>query len=573
MSGRVGAEPAVPVERSPAVGGKVDRGPPSPIPLFSAYPAHRPFLNWHPISPRCPPTSAFPESNGTAVCTALLNLQRKLQQLESERHDARKQVSLLASRLRAYRLALAQRYAGKETEAASPVITQIPQNSSSQPHAALLSNCSPSGARASVEDRGEQIIFKTGKEHRMREIEREGPKPEWGPGEQGGSTPHDEHSTCKGGLVHFGKKLERLEKEYLRLSATQCLTQLQSGIERNTMLIHHLSPPSHETLRRPSQNCVEEDAMGSGKDAAGPGQGEITFTKSCQMESNVSKRKVGNHEGDLHRGECPFENQNGEQPKETRHPGLVGKRRRNKSAVKDRDPRYHYRLNLKRLPFVVGTSSSPSQALPGRLHSLLHSLKQHQPRLCCRDNDPSTQRSFQQQFPALHPGSESPPLPSTENLEDLLLALQDEFDHMTLEQQQLKSRVECASPQRRDELNAELAAITTRLENKIAQLTALGRFTELRKMHRETRGRGSVLRKEGGRSGGGAESRDSGNPKEGKMERGEAETVKKGKIVKRGRDIPGSRKVIAAHGTSSLQLFRDVKLLQASLAPADVGWS
>uniref|UniRef100_UPI00358F2C15 centrosomal protein of 57 kDa-like isoform X1 n=2 Tax=Myxine glutinosa TaxID=7769 RepID=UPI00358F2C15 len=576
MSDHVGPEPAVPVERHPAVGGNVGRGSPSPTPLFSAYPAHRPFLNWHPISLRCPPTSAFPESNGTAVCTALLSLWRKIQQLESERNDARKQMSLLTSRLRAYRLTLAKRYTGKETEAASHVVSQTPHNSSNQFSASLLPNFSPSRVRGSVEDRDEQIVFKTGKEHGMREIERAGPRPAWGPVEQGGNRLHSEHSSCKGGLVHVGNKLDRLEKEYLHLSATQCLAQdkmqdleqklqqeekerqvvmettamLQTGIENNKMLIHRLLPPSQRTLRSPSHNCVEENAMQPGKDVAGLGKEGIKLTKNGRMESG-SKTKVG-YQGHLHRGECPFENQNGEQPKEARHQTV------------DRGPRYHYHLNLKQLPFVVGTSSNPSQSLPGRLHSLLHSLKQHQPRLCCRENDPSTERSLPQQLPALHSGSQSPPSPSTEELDDLLLAVQDAFDHMTLEQRQLKRRMECAPPQRRDELNAELAAITTRLENKTAQLR---RVIELTKVHRETRGRGSLLRKEGDQGKGRADFRYSHDQNGGKMDREEAETVRKGKFVTHDRDVTGSR------GTSSLRLFRDVKLLQASLAPADVGWS
>uniref|UniRef100_I3K6I7 Centrosomal protein 57kDa-like protein 1 n=1 Tax=Oreochromis niloticus TaxID=8128 RepID=I3K6I7_ORENI len=118
----------------------------------------------------------------------------------------------------------------------------------------------------------------------------------------------------------------------------------------------------------------------------------------------------------------------------------------------------------KKMPFVAGTSTSPSHSVHANVQSILHMMKHHQPQLC-------------QRVSALH-RSEKPnrlPVdPSLSSLADLLLALQDELGQMSFEHQELVRQIDGAqNPEQRQDLQRELEMLVTRMEDKGSQITKL----------------------------------------------------------------------------------------------------
>ncbi|XP_068199173.1 centrosomal protein CEP57L1 isoform X2 [Antennarius striatus] len=133
------------------------------------------------------------------------------------------------------------------------------------------------------------------------------------------------------------------------------------------------------------------------------------------------------------------------------------------------------------VPFITGTSTSPSHSLHANMQSLLHMMKHHQPRLCqrlgvLRGPAGGAKKRLQKDFPqspaagrSLMAADQSP-----ESLSDLLLALQDELGHMSFEQQELAGRIDAAGdPERRRDLQGQLEGLGARMEEKAAQISKL----------------------------------------------------------------------------------------------------
>nr|XP_046228502.1 centrosomal protein CEP57L1 [Scatophagus argus] len=139
----------------------------------------------------------------------------------------------------------------------------------------------------------------------------------------------------------------------------------------------------------------------------------------------------------------------------------------------------------KKMPFVAGTSTSPSHSVHANIQSILHMMKHHQPQLCeqvsalqrsgCRVKK-SLQKDFSQSSKTSHKPDRDPeqadqPLGS---LSDLLLALQDELGQMSFEHQELMSHIDATSHQeQRQDLQRELERLVARMEEKGAQITKL----------------------------------------------------------------------------------------------------
>ncbi|CAJ1078128.1 centrosomal protein CEP57L1 [Xyrichtys novacula] len=140
---------------------------------------------------------------------------------------------------------------------------------------------------------------------------------------------------------------------------------------------------------------------------------------------------------------------------------------------------------LKKLPFVAGTSTSPSHSVHANVQSILHMMKHHQPQLCERvsslhKSGVTVKKSLQKHFPAStttsqksgkEPQEEEQPLGS---LSDLLLALQDELGQMSFEHQELSGQIDAAkSREQRQDLERELERLVARMEEKGVQITKL----------------------------------------------------------------------------------------------------
>ncbi|XP_029592919.1 centrosomal protein CEP57L1 isoform X2 [Salmo trutta] len=132
-----------------------------------------------------------------------------------------------------------------------------------------------------------------------------------------------------------------------------------------------------------------------------------------------------------------------------------------------------------KLPFVAGTSTSPSHSVHANMQSVLHMMKHHQPHLCERVRSLRRSGSAGARR-ALHRApstSTSPPGlagPALGSLSELLLALQDELGQMSFEHQELVCQIDATRCRdTREDLERELELLVKRMEEKGSQITKL----------------------------------------------------------------------------------------------------
>ncbi|XP_049613062.1 centrosomal protein CEP57L1 isoform X1 [Syngnathus scovelli] len=133
----------------------------------------------------------------------------------------------------------------------------------------------------------------------------------------------------------------------------------------------------------------------------------------------------------------------------------------------------------KRIPFVAGTSTSPSHSVHANMQSILHMFKHHHPQLCERlsalhcSGGAGARKSLRMdvQLAAQEP---EPDAQSLGSLSDLLLALQDELGQMGFEHQELMRQIDATQQmEQRNKLQRELESIVARMDKKGAQIIKL----------------------------------------------------------------------------------------------------
>ncbi|MGH0135708.1 UNVERIFIED_CONTAM: hypothetical protein FKN15_026192 [Acipenser sinensis] len=138
-------------------------------------------------------------------------------------------------------------------------------------------------------------------------------------------------------------------------------------------------------------------------------------------------------------------------------------------------PIYH---KAKALPFVAGTSTSPSHSVRANVQNVLHIMKYHNPKLydgshalhvrSPRSTDPAEKRSFRR------PASSCSATSSVGSLSELLLALQDELGQMSFEHQELVKQIQdTRKTEVREDLERELDCLVKRMEVKGDQICKL----------------------------------------------------------------------------------------------------
>ncbi|XP_036418655.1 centrosomal protein of 57 kDa isoform X2 [Colossoma macropomum] len=235
-------------------------------------------------------------------------------------------------------------------------------------------------------------------------------------------------------------------------------------------------------------------------------------------------------------------------------PHKSSKNKKKKVASKPLQQQYshaqpHYRLSLGDVPFVAGTSTGASHSVRANVQHVLHLLKQHNRQLCnervlgdtplANGKGPSERQSS---------SSSSSSSSCSEELSDLLLALQDEFGTMSFEHQELGKQIQaCRSDRLRQDLEREMENLVKKMEGKGEQIAKVRRHQALmEKMKKQSRRR----------SPGGGEVKVTTTV----STRGRAaEPVK----VK---SRPGGR------SKDSLRLLRDMRSLQTSLRTDQVSW-
>ncbi|KAM8832665.1 centrosomal protein CEP57L1 isoform 2-T2 [Spinachia spinachia] len=148
------------------------------------------------------------------------------------------------------------------------------------------------------------------------------------------------------------------------------------------------------------------------------------------------------------------------------------------------------------MPFVAGTSTSPSHSVHANVQSILHMMKHHQPQLCERvstlhRSGCGAKKSLHRDFDSYSTTSPEPdrdPLQAGQplgSLSDLLLALQDELGQMSFEHQELVHKMESAQRCKQNpDLQRELERLIARMEEKGAQITKLRKHQQ--KVHKLT---------------------------------------------------------------------------------------
>ncbi|XP_045576915.1 centrosomal protein CEP57L1 isoform X5 [Salmo salar] len=132
-----------------------------------------------------------------------------------------------------------------------------------------------------------------------------------------------------------------------------------------------------------------------------------------------------------------------------------------------------------KLPFVAGTSTSPSHSVHANMQSVLHMMKHHQPHLCervrslRRSGSAGAKRALHR-APSTSTSPPGPAGPALGSLSELLLALQDELGQMSFEHQELVCQIDATRCRdTREDLERELELLVKRMEEKGSQITKL----------------------------------------------------------------------------------------------------
>ncbi|XP_037402288.1 centrosomal protein of 57 kDa isoform X2 [Pygocentrus nattereri] len=230
-------------------------------------------------------------------------------------------------------------------------------------------------------------------------------------------------------------------------------------------------------------------------------------------------------------------------------PHKSSKNKKKKVASKPLQQQYshaqpHYRLSLGDVPFVAGTSTGASHSVRANVQHVLHLLKQHNRQLCNErvlgdGKGPSERQSS---------SSSSSSSSCSEELSDLLLALQDEFGTMSFEHQELGKQIQaCRSDRLRQDLEREMENLVKKMEGKGEQIAKVRRHQALmEKMRKQARRR----------SPGGGEVKVTTT----------VSTLGRGAEPVKVKSRPGGR------SKDSLRLLRDMRSLQTSLRTDQVSW-
>ncbi|KAM4742598.1 centrosomal protein of 57 kDa isoform 2-T2 [Anableps anableps] len=206
-----------------------------------------------------------------------------------------------------------------------------------------------------------------------------------------------------------------------------------------------------------------------------------------------------------------------------------------KSSSKRSSTQYtepHYRLSLKDVPFVTGTSVACSHSVRANVQAVLSLLKQHQPHLCNRHV-----LSHHTNHSEISSHSDRSSTSSTcgEELSELLQALQEELHLLSLELGNLMRQVEdSVSEEERKELQMEQERLLLRMERKGEQISKLCKHkSQMRKFRKEAKSRKNIRTEE--------------------------------RPATRGRSAASTKAQRGERSKNNLRLLKDMRTLQASL--------
>ncbi|XP_077567634.1 centrosomal protein CEP57L1 [Stigmatopora nigra] len=135
----------------------------------------------------------------------------------------------------------------------------------------------------------------------------------------------------------------------------------------------------------------------------------------------------------------------------------------------------------KKIPFVAGTSTSPSHSVHANVQSIFHMMKHHHPQFCewvngiHRSHGCGAKKSLRMEGPVVpERDREQTQVQSPGSLSDLLLTLQDELAQMGFEHRELIGQIDATQrSEQRNELQKELESMVARMDKKGAQIIKL----------------------------------------------------------------------------------------------------
>uniref|UniRef100_A0A3P9LNF4 Centrosomal protein 57 n=1 Tax=Oryzias latipes TaxID=8090 RepID=A0A3P9LNF4_ORYLA len=452
---------------------------------YKDYPAHCPFVSTlvhhtpqtHIQYSRCPasPSKAFPETKSAAILSALRNLQEKIRRLDLDKREGVLQVG---------ENDISHRVLPSERVSQSLLNDQIDtarrEDGHSRSNQALITHLAAAESRCAKLERQLEYMrrmLRSDRAHGTNLHSQEFTKYQNAADKQSHAVPE------QAGM----EKLEKLEEEYLRLRCAQ-----RNAETKILELEEKVQEEEHQRKLMQDRAKLIQRGMEANR---------ILLQSVSPALSKWSKGKMLNSEEPS--------------PRQVTH----------------MEP--HYRLNLRDVPFVAGTSAGSSHSVRANVQAVLSLLKQHQPHLCnrcvllCNSNSCGT--GFQK-CSDCSPSS----CASEEGLSELLQALQDELRLMSVEQDKLMLQLENnVSEEKRKELLKEQERLLLKMERKGEQINKLYKYKSQAKQLQKANSR-----------------RKSGN-----------EVA----ISSRGRCV-GTTKIPPGEGSKrNLRLLRDMKVLQASL--------
>ncbi|XP_059354517.1 centrosomal protein cep57l1-like isoform X2 [Carassius carassius] len=346
-----------------------------------------------------------PDAGSRAVISALKTLQEKMRRLELERVQAERNVQDFSQTIPYQAGASAQREPDHSTH----------ENQSAR-RKELVSKLHSAETRYSLLDK--QIDY-------MRKMVECAARERINHTDKQDSVCRESTHTDPLMQAHLNK-LERLEKEYLKLTSTQSIAERKIELLEQKLLEEQherkLVQEKAEELQRELENNL------------------ISLSAVTQPKGKKKKKKE------------------------------MAACKKPSSAKLEAPPT----PKAKRLPFVAGTSTSPSHSVNANVQSVLHLMKHRNPRLCERVSALQKSGSENQRAERRPPSSPSRAASALGSLSDVLLALQDELGQMSFEHQELVKQIdETSKRELRDDLEQELDCLVKRMEEKAAQISKL----------------------------------------------------------------------------------------------------
>ncbi|XP_047450292.1 centrosomal protein of 57 kDa [Mugil cephalus] len=413
------------------------------LPSYKDYPAHRPFIKTlvhHTPETRthysCSPPSpskAFPESSSAAIFSALRNLQEKIRRLELEKGQA--ELSLRTAGNNASH-ALLQNKKVTQRHLNGQINAEREMNDRSNCNQVLITHLAAAESRCVKLERQLDHMRRM---LRSARTERSSLLKQQVSMERARSADQQFDTVPERAQL---EKLERLEQEYLRLTRTQNNAEMK--------------------IRELEMKLKEEEH-----------QRKLVQDKAKQLQTGLETNRI------LLQSVSPRLSFRSSKEKKS------NSKRSSPQQVSNTQP--HYRLSLRDVPFVAGTSVGGSHSVRANVQSVLSLLKRHQPHLCNNrvlsgnaDSPETGSRSHSGTSSSSSAGSE-------EELSDLLQALQEELRHMSLEQDGLMRQVEdSVSEQERRELQREQERLLLKMERKGDQISKLYKHkSQIKKLRKE----------------------------------------------------------------------------------------